>query len=272
MKKITSFVIVVTLTLSVMLASTAISAGLLTAFAQSNQTRATSSSSVAASLSGSPPRAPKIKITSPIRDQQLPVGKDFTVYGTSMDNATSNDCKVSVIVNKVRPYQPATAIGPGGATDYSKWKFDITSKYTVIKPGENRITSKYECATNPNVNSFSSVNVTGISSKAANTATTTAASPSSSSNQSSLSSSSQPSPGTNSTAGTNATAASPSSLTTNQTNPSSPPSPSSSATGADQTAAKQQQHQPANNNTGGSSNSTGPLANIPLIGKLFGGK
>ena len=87
------FVIVITLTLSVMLASTAIFAGLLTAFVQSNQTRATSSSSVAASLSGSPPRVSKIKITSPTRDQQLPVGKDLTVYGTSIDNATSNDCK-----------------------------------------------------------------------------------------------------------------------------------------------------------------------------------
>ena len=76
-----------------MLASTAIFAGLLTAFVQSNQTRATSSSSVAASLSGSPPRVSKIKITSPTRDQQLPVGKDLTVYGTSIDNATSNDCK-----------------------------------------------------------------------------------------------------------------------------------------------------------------------------------
>src|ERR671932_1054071 len=161
MNEIAYFVIILALTVSVMLAST--SAGLLTAFAQSNQTRATSSSSVAASLSGSPARMSKVKITSATRDQQLPVGKDLTVSGTSIDNATSNDCKVSVIVNKVRPYQPATATGPGGATDYSKWKFDITSKYTTIKQGDNRITSKYECANNPDGNSFSSVNLTGIS-------------------------------------------------------------------------------------------------------------
>src|ERR687884_352106 len=110
----------------------------------------------------------KIKITSPIRDQQLPVGKDLTVSGTSIDNATSNDCKVSVIVNKVRPYQNTTAAGAGGAADYSKWNFVLTSKYTTIKPGENRITAKYECVNNPNLTSFSSVNVTGVPSAATN--------------------------------------------------------------------------------------------------------
>jgi hypothetical protein len=252
-----------------MLAS--ISAGLLTAFAQSNQTRATSSSSVVASLSGSPTRMSKIKITSPTRDQQLPVGKDLTVSGTSIDNATSNDCKVSVIVNKVRPYQPTTATGAGGAADYSKWKFDITSKYTIIKPGENRITSKYECASNPDANSFSSVNVTGISS------TATVASPSSS-NRSSTSLTSQPSsgtssPATNSSTATTATVASPSS-TANQTtssSPSPPPTSTSSAVNANQTTSSKQQ-QTANDTRDASNSTANPLANIPLIGKLFGAK
>ena len=111
----------------------------------------------------------KIKITSPIKDQQLSVGKDLTISGISMDNTTagSTDCKVSVIANKVRPYQPATATGPGGAADYSKWDFVLTSKYTTIKPGENRITAKYECANNAALTSFSSVNVTGVPSAAA---------------------------------------------------------------------------------------------------------
>jgi hypothetical protein len=103
---------------------------------------------------------PKIKITSPTRGQQVPAGKDLTVSGTSIDNATSN-CQVSVIVNNVKPYQNATATGTGGAADYSKWKFDITSKYTTIKQDGNRITSKYECANNPASKGFSSVNVTG---------------------------------------------------------------------------------------------------------------
>ena len=231
MIEITSLVFVLTLSLGIMFASIATCEGLLRAFAQDSQTRATSSSSVAASLSGSQSHTPKIKITSPTRDQQLPAGKDLTVYGISIDNATSNDCKVSVIVNKVRPYQPATATGPGGATDYSKWKFDITPKYTTIKQGDNRITSKYECANNPDANSFSSVNLTGIS----NTGTTSA-SPSLSSNQTNSSSTSLPAP----------------SLDANQT-------------------AKQQQA--AANNSGARNNTTtSPLANIPVIGKLFGGK
>jgi hypothetical protein len=122
----------------------------------------TSSTSPSSSSMPSSPSVAKIKITSHTRGQQVPVGKDLTVSGTSIDNAASNYCKVSVIVNKVRPYQPATAIGPGGAADYSKWKFDITSKYTMIKPGQNRITAKYECGNNAALTSFSSVNVAGV--------------------------------------------------------------------------------------------------------------
>ncbi len=133
--------------------------------------------SITSSVSSANPaqHVAKIKITSPTRGQQVPVGKDLTVSGTSIDNATSNDCKVSVIVNKVRPYQNATAAGAGGAADYSKWSFVLTSKYTTIKPGENRITSKYECANDPNANLFSSVNVTGVPSSTNSTTTGVAA-------------------------------------------------------------------------------------------------
>ena len=38
----------------------------------------------------------KIKITSPSRGQQVPVGKDLILSGTSIDNTSANDCKVSV--------------------------------------------------------------------------------------------------------------------------------------------------------------------------------
>ena len=112
----------------------------------------------------------KIKITSPTKGQQVSVGKDLAISGISIDNTTagSTDCKVSVIANKVRPYQNTTAAGPGGAADYSRWNFVLTSKYTTIKPGENRITAKYECANNPNLTSFSSVNVTGVPSATTN--------------------------------------------------------------------------------------------------------
>jgi hypothetical protein len=117
----------------------------------------------------------KIKIISPSKGQQVSVGKDLTISGTSIDNTTasSTDCKVSVIANKVRPYQLTTATGPGGAADYSKWNFVLTSKYTTIKPGENRITAKYECANNAALTSFSSVNVTGVPSAATNTTNST---------------------------------------------------------------------------------------------------
>ena len=115
-----------------------------------------------ASPEQSPEHITKLKITSPTGDQQVPVGKDLTISGISIDKANSNDCKVSIRVNKVGPYQPATATGTGGAADYSKWNFVITSKHTTIKPGENRITAKYQCASDPTLTAFSSVNVTGI--------------------------------------------------------------------------------------------------------------
>jgi hypothetical protein len=143
-----------------------------------------SSSPVRASIPQAAPKPEqhiaKIKITSPMKGQQVSVGKDLTLSGTSIDNATAstNDCKVSVIVNKVRPYQPATGAtgtdGGGGrgaaaAGDYSKWDFVLTSKYTTIKPGQNRITAKYECGNNAALTAFSSVNVTGVQEASATT-------------------------------------------------------------------------------------------------------
>jgi hypothetical protein len=147
--------------------------------------------SVTQSVSKPQQHITKIKITSPTRGQQVPVGKDLTISGTSIDDtsAGTNDCKVSVIVNKVRPYQPATAAttttSSGGAAsssaghDYSKWNLVLTSKYTTIKPGQNRITAKYECGNNAALSSYSSVNVTGVPS--VTTEATMASTPSSSS-------------------------------------------------------------------------------------------
>ena len=117
------------------------------------------------SQSPSSPASPKaVKIISPTKGQQIPVGKELTISGTSIDNANSN-CQVSMSVNRVRPYQPATAAGTGGANDYSKWNFVLTPSYTTLKPGpDNRITAKYTCTDNPVVASptYSSVNVTGV--------------------------------------------------------------------------------------------------------------
>jgi hypothetical protein len=238
MRKTISLVIVLTLTFGVILASTT-SAGSLMVFAQSNQTNSSSSPRLSPA---SPLHITKIKITSPTRGQQIPVGKDLTISGTSIDNATSN-CQVSVIANKVRPYQPATSAtgaGSGGAAnDYSKWNFVLTSKYTTIKPGQNRITAKYECVNNPDLTGFSSVNVTGVQAASATTSATSV---------------------------------------TNQTKSSSPPS----AVSANQTAAKQQPANNTGGSSaasnapgaaqGQNNNTSNPLAKIPVIGKLFGAK
>jgi hypothetical protein len=104
-----------------------------------------------------------VKITSPIEGQQVPIGKDLGISGTSLANVTSQ-CQISIGVNRIKPYQNATAAGPGGATDYSKWNFVLTPKYTTIKEGpNNKITARYSCnISNPNLESFDSVNVTGI--------------------------------------------------------------------------------------------------------------
>jgi hypothetical protein len=101
-----------------------------------------------------------VKITSPATGQQVPSGYSLIVSGVSSDNSTA-ECKVSVIVNGERPYQPAFANGTGGTNDYSTWKFVITPTYTTIKEGsDNKITSKLECM--PNLTKWYSVNVTGI--------------------------------------------------------------------------------------------------------------
>jgi hypothetical protein len=101
-----------------------------------------------------------VKITSPTKGQQVTAGQYLAVSGTSTDNSTS-DCKVSVIVNGIRPYQPAVANGTGGINDYSTWNFILNSSYGSIKEGpNNKITSKLECT--PNLTKWYSVNVTGI--------------------------------------------------------------------------------------------------------------
>ena len=103
-----------------------------------------------------------VRITSPTKGQQVPVGKDLMIAGISRSDATSH-CQVSVIVNSVKPYQNATANGPGGSSDYSKWNFNLNS--SMIKEGVNKITAKFACRPNPSAASFYSVNVTGTSSR-----------------------------------------------------------------------------------------------------------
>ena len=121
-----------------------------------------------------------VNITSPERGKTIPVNSSLTVSGKSTDNRFDEICQVSVIVNSVRPYQPATANGSiGQASDYSKWFFILSPNYTSIKEGINEITARLSClpsiTTGNNLTKWYSVNVTGVTvdQNATATATTT---------------------------------------------------------------------------------------------------
>ena len=106
-----------------------------------------------------------VRITVPIKGQQVPAGTLLKISGTSKDNATS-DCQVNIIANGVKPYQNTSAAGSDGPKDYSRWTFSLSSNYTLIKQGTNEITAKFSCNSNPSLASFYSVNVTGVLSAA----------------------------------------------------------------------------------------------------------
>jgi hypothetical protein len=108
-----------------------------------------------------------VNITSPTKGQQVPLGKDLIILGTSIGNASTSNCQVIVGINGIKPYPSATGTGPGGPKDYSKWSFTLTPKYATLKPGpDNKITARYKCSgssnNNPNLVLISSVNVTGV--------------------------------------------------------------------------------------------------------------
>ena len=105
-----------------------------------------------------------VRITSPAKGQQIPVGKNLVVSGISTHTGgTTNhsNCQASVILNGVNPYQNTTRVGPLGQNDYSKWKFTLPPAYTTVKEGTNKITAKFSCGNNANLISYYSVNITG---------------------------------------------------------------------------------------------------------------
>ena len=109
-----------------------------------------------------------VNITSPQRGQQIPIStSNLNISGKSTDNAIADDCQVSVIVNDVKPYQPATANGNTEAkNDYSRWFFILGSNYTSIKEGTNEIAAKLSCPSNSlnnnnNATKWYGINVTG---------------------------------------------------------------------------------------------------------------
>jgi len=101
-----------------------------------------------------------VKITSPTRGQQVPVGNNLTVSGISKFNASSN-CQVFVILDGIKPYQKA--VGLTGA-DYSNLKYTLSPTYpAIIKEGTNKITAKLLCQADPiDLTKFYSINVTGV--------------------------------------------------------------------------------------------------------------
>ena len=66
---------------------------------------------------------------------------------------------VSVIANNIKPYHTASATGASGPGDYSKWSFTLSSNYTDIIEGRNRITAKLSC---PESTKWYSVNAIGV--------------------------------------------------------------------------------------------------------------
>lgn len=113
---------------------------------------------LAGNLTSKPTTQEWVKIDNPTDGKQVPIDTKLLISGGSSDNASTN-CGVSVIVNNVKPYQSASAAGSGGPSDYSQWKYTLSSNYTQIKEGPNRITAKVSCT--PLATKWYSVNVIG---------------------------------------------------------------------------------------------------------------
>jgi hypothetical protein len=113
---------------------------------------------VTENLAPQPVSNESVKIVSPVEGQQVPLGEELIASGESSDD-TSKDCTVSVIVNNIKPYQNAYPTGVSGPGDYSKWSFTLSSNYTDIIEGRNRITAKLSC---PESTKWYSVNAIGV--------------------------------------------------------------------------------------------------------------
>ena len=107
---------------------------------------------------------PKIKILSPYSSQKIPIANNnnnLVVSGTSSYDR-SKDCRVSVLLNGVKPYQKTIATGNNGASDYSTWKYKLDPSYTVITEGSNKLTAKITCLDNPtSLSKWTSIDLIG---------------------------------------------------------------------------------------------------------------
>ena len=90
---------------------------------------------------------PALRITFPHHFDNVSLSAPLNISGISTDNELT-DCKVSLIVNNVKPYQEVVASGKSGLNDYSNWSFTLNSNYTSLSEGPNKLTSKISCLTN----------------------------------------------------------------------------------------------------------------------------
>ena len=108
---------------------------------------------------------PSVRITFPHHFENVSLSTPLNISGISSDNELT-DCKVSLIVNNVKPYQKVVASGKTGMNDYSNWSFTLNSNYTSLTEGPNKLTSKISCLSNSgstlNSTKWFSVNVTGV--------------------------------------------------------------------------------------------------------------
>ena len=105
---------------------------------------------------------PTIKILSPHSGQEVPVTNiNLIVSGTSSYDR-SKDCRVSVLLNGIKPYQQTTATGNNGVSDYSTWRYKLDPIYTTIREGSNKLTAKITCLGNPySLTKWTSINLIG---------------------------------------------------------------------------------------------------------------
>ena len=121
---------------------------------------------------------PTIKILSPYKDQAVPVTNNNLVVSGTSSYDRSKDCRVSVLLNGIKPYQQTTATGNNGVSDYSTWRYKLDPIYTTIREGSNKLTAKITCLGNPySLTKWTSINLIGTRDGNDSTATTGVAQP-----------------------------------------------------------------------------------------------
>ena len=121
-------------------------------------------SNVIMAYSQSPTKRPTIhgvKIHAPGLGEKVSIAvNNLTITGRSVDNQSS-DCQVFVIVNDVKPYQKALAIGLNGGDDFSQWKYALFPDYAKLKFGTNKITAKIDCKDPMDMLRYDTINIMG---------------------------------------------------------------------------------------------------------------